>query len=162
MVQELITPLVRSLGPSHARLLMSLRAFPRGADGLLLRVLKIFTDNGRPSAPLVALVKSLIAERELDVRFLVPIIAELDKVWKSLSGTIRCHKLMTGTGGNHQTYPTRRRYTGWYCRKEGSCPFGVRQCCSNTSADFWCCDIKSTTNEAKRSAFASGADGASA
>lgn len=89
MVQELITPLVRSLGPSHARLLMSLRAFPPGADGLFLRVLKIFTDNGRPSAPLVALVKSLIAERELDVRFLVPIIAELDKVRNLPSGAVQ-------------------------------------------------------------------------
>jgi symplekin len=78
-LQELITPLVKSLGPSHAKLLMCLRRFPPGADGLVLRVLRIFTDNGRPSAPLVALVKALVADRDLDVRFLVPIIGELDK-----------------------------------------------------------------------------------
>src|SRR5690606_22360778 len=35
---------------------------------------------GRPSAPLVAVVKGLINERPLDARFLIPIIAEMDKV----------------------------------------------------------------------------------
>jgi symplekin len=81
LLQELVTPLVRSLGPGHAQLLMCLRRFPPGADGLVLRVLRIFTDGGaRPSAPLVALVKALVADRDLDVRFLVPIIGEMDKV----------------------------------------------------------------------------------
>jgi len=46
---------------------------------LALRVLTIFTEHGRPSGPLVALVKSLITERDLDARFLIPIIAEMDK-----------------------------------------------------------------------------------
>jgi symplekin len=78
-VQDLITPMIKSLGAGHARLLTCLRKFPPGADGLVLRVIKIFTDNQRPSAPLVALVKGIIAERSLDVRFLVPIIAEMDK-----------------------------------------------------------------------------------
>ena len=51
-----------------------------GAESLALRVLTIFTETARPSAQLVALVKSLIAERDLDARFLIPIIAEMDKV----------------------------------------------------------------------------------
>ncbi|KDQ18951.1 hypothetical protein BOTBODRAFT_28429 [Botryobasidium botryosum FD-172 SS1] len=78
-IQELITPLMRSLGPHHGKLLTLLRTFPPKAETLALRVLTILTENGRPSAPLVALVKSLIAERELNARFLIPIIAEMDK-----------------------------------------------------------------------------------
>lgn len=79
-IQDLITALIRSLGPTHGKLLTLLRTFPPGAETLALRVLTIFTENGRPNATLVALVKSLITERDLDARFLIPIIAEMDKV----------------------------------------------------------------------------------
>ena len=47
---------------------------------LALRILTIFTEGGRPTAPLVAVVRGLVSEKELDARFLIPIIAELDKV----------------------------------------------------------------------------------
>ena len=80
-IQDLITQLIKSLGPNNGKLLTLMRTFPSGAESLALRVLSIFTENGRPSAPLVALVKGLLAEREnLDPRFLVSIIAEMDKV----------------------------------------------------------------------------------
>ncbi|KAI0954916.1 hypothetical protein AcW1_006666 [Taiwanofungus camphoratus] len=78
-IEQLITPLIRALGSSHGKLLTLLRTFPLGAESLALRVLTIFTEHGRPSAQLVALVKSLLNERELDARFLIPIIAEMDK-----------------------------------------------------------------------------------
>ncbi|KZT65655.1 hypothetical protein DAEQUDRAFT_696939 [Daedalea quercina L-15889] len=78
-IQQLITPLIRALGSNHGRLLTLLRTFPPGAESLALRVLTIFTESGRPSAQLVSLVKSLVSERDLDPRFLVPIIAEMDK-----------------------------------------------------------------------------------
>ncbi|EPQ56463.1 hypothetical protein GLOTRDRAFT_59735 [Gloeophyllum trabeum ATCC 11539] len=78
-VQELITPLIRSLGSSHGKLLTLLRTFPSGAESLALRVLTIFTEHGRPSPQLVALVKGLITERDLNAKFLIPIIAEMDK-----------------------------------------------------------------------------------
>ncbi|KAJ7245107.1 Symplekin tight junction protein C terminal-domain-containing protein [Mycena haematopus] len=78
-VQKLITALIRSLGSSHGKLLTLMRHCPRGAESLALRILTIFTEHGRPSAQLVALVKSLISERDLDARFLIPIIAEMDK-----------------------------------------------------------------------------------
>ncbi|GLB41805.1 putative symplekin tight junction protein C terminal [Lyophyllum shimeji] len=78
-IQELITALIRSLGSSHGKLLTLMRTFPPGAESLALRVLTIFTEHGRPSAQLVALVKGLINERDLDARFLIPIIAEMDK-----------------------------------------------------------------------------------
>ncbi|KAG6857467.1 hypothetical protein H0H87_003534 [Tephrocybe sp. NHM501043] len=79
-IQELITALIRSLGSSHGKLLTLMRNCPTGAETLALRVLTIFTENGRASTQLVALVKALINERDLDARFLIPIIAEMDKV----------------------------------------------------------------------------------
>lgn len=57
-----------------------MRQCPDGSESLALRVLTIFTEHGRPSSQLVALVKALINERDLDPRFLIPIIAEMDKV----------------------------------------------------------------------------------
>jgi symplekin len=80
-MQDLITPLIRSLGSSHSKLLTLMRQCTPGSESLVLRILTIFTDHGRPSAQLVALVKSLINERDLDARFLIPIIAEMDKVF---------------------------------------------------------------------------------
>ncbi|KAJ6591683.1 Symplekin tight junction protein C terminal-domain-containing protein [Mycena vulgaris] len=78
-VQKLITALIRSLGSSHGKLLTLMRTCPPGAESLALRVLTIFTEHGRPSTQLVALVKGLINERDLDARFLIPIIGEMDK-----------------------------------------------------------------------------------
>lgn len=78
-VQDLITALIRSLGPGHGKLLTLMRTFPPGAETLALRILNIFTEQGRPNAQLVALVRGLISERDLDARFLLPIIAEMDK-----------------------------------------------------------------------------------
>lgn len=80
-MQGLISPLIRALGSSHGKLLTLLRNFPPGAESLVLRIIAIFTDSGRPSAQLVTLVKTLVSERDLDARFLIPIIAEMDKVW---------------------------------------------------------------------------------
>jgi len=79
VIQNLITPLVKSLGSSNGKLLTLMRTCPAGSESLALRVLAIFTESGRPSAQLVALVKGLISERDLDARFLIPIIAEMDK-----------------------------------------------------------------------------------
>jgi symplekin len=79
-IQDLITALIRSLGPNHGKLLTLMRQCPPGSESLALRILTIFTEHGRASAQLVALVKALINERDLDARFLIPIIAEMDKV----------------------------------------------------------------------------------
>ena len=79
-IQDLITALIRSLGPNNAKLLAIMQNFPAGAESLALRVLTIFTENGRPSASLVSLVKGLMSQRELDAKFLIPVIAEMDKV----------------------------------------------------------------------------------
>ena len=79
-IQDLITALIKSLGSNNGKLLTLMRTCPPGAESLALRVLTIFTEHGRPSTQLVALVKGLISERDLDARFLIPIIAEMDKV----------------------------------------------------------------------------------
>ncbi|KAF8552401.1 hypothetical protein OG21DRAFT_1486223 [Imleria badia] len=79
-VQDLITALIKSLGSTNGKLLTLMRTCPPGSESLALRVLTIFTEHGRPSTQLVALVKGLISERDLDARFLIPIIAEMDKV----------------------------------------------------------------------------------
>ncbi|KAF8757940.1 Symplekin tight junction protein C terminal [Rhizoctonia solani] len=78
-MQDLLAPLVRSLGPTNAKLLSLIKTFEPGAESLILRIIKILTENGRPNANLVALVKELISERNLDARFLMPIIGEMDK-----------------------------------------------------------------------------------
>jgi symplekin len=83
----ILTPLIRSMGPNNGKLLTVLRKFPAGADMLALKVLNILTDpkvageeRQKMSGPMVALVKSLVAERTLDPRFVVTIMGELDKV----------------------------------------------------------------------------------
>lgn len=78
-IQDLITALIRSLGPNNPKLLAIMQNFPQGSESLALRILSIFTETGRPSASLVTLVKGLMSQRELDPRFLIPIIAEMDK-----------------------------------------------------------------------------------
>lgn len=77
-VESLLTPLIQSLGPS-AKLLDVLRHFPEGADKLALRVVQILSSEGA-SVVLVNLIKGLMSERELDPKFIIPIIGELDKV----------------------------------------------------------------------------------
>ncbi|KAI0272578.1 Symplekin tight junction protein C terminal-domain-containing protein [Gloeopeniophorella convolvens] len=113
-IQELITQLIRSLGPGHGKLLTLMRTFPPGAETLALRVLNIFTDHGRPTAQLVALVKGLIADRDLDARFLIPIIAEMDKadivkhlprIVSILSGTQEAKELVRSVFGSVVTTP---------------------------------------------------------
>jgi len=79
-IRELIVQLIKSLGPNNGKLLTVLRTFPPAAESLALCVLTILTEHGRPTGPLVSLVKSLIAERNLDARFLIYIIGELEKV----------------------------------------------------------------------------------
>ncbi|KAJ3561803.1 hypothetical protein NP233_g9973 [Leucocoprinus birnbaumii] len=78
-IQDLITALIKSLGPNNGKLLTLMRHLPDGAESLALRVLTIFTEHGRPTATIVALVKALISEKDLDARFLIPIIAEMDR-----------------------------------------------------------------------------------
>lgn len=77
-IETHIVNLIRALGPNHPRLLTLLRNFPDGADSLALCILKTLTEKIRTPA-LVSLVKELVDTRDVDPRFLVPIMADLDK-----------------------------------------------------------------------------------
>ena len=77
-IETHIVNLIRALGPNHPRLLTLLRNFPAGADSLALCILKTLTEKTRSPA-LVELVKELVDSRDVDPRFLVPVMADLDK-----------------------------------------------------------------------------------
>ena len=80
-VESQLTPLIQALGPTP-KLLDVLRNFPPGAEKLALRVVTILSAEGA-SPVLVSLIKGLMAERELDPKFVIPIVGELDKVsWR--------------------------------------------------------------------------------
>ena len=146
-IQELITALIRSLGPSHGKLLTLLRTFPQGAESLALRVLTIFTENGRPSATLVALVKGLISERDLDARFLIPIIAEMDKV--SFQPLVTHMVAKPGPGGHSPSSPAHRLYAKWTDGTEKPCSLRLRGHRHHASADIWQCHIESASSATK-------------
>jgi symplekin len=95
-VKTLLTPLIQSLGPTP-RLLEVLRHFPAGADELALHVVTTLSAEGA-STVVANLVKGLMSERELEPRFIIPIIGELDKVGASRSAAVgRCYDLGTGS-----------------------------------------------------------------
>lgn len=75
-----ITPLIRLLGAQHPKIMSIIQKCPTGSEALVLRIVTILTEKGRPPAALVSLIKEMAAERDLSPRFLVPIIAEFNKV----------------------------------------------------------------------------------
>jgi symplekin len=77
-LESLLTPLIQSLGPTR-ELLDQLARFPPGAEKLALKVLYILSGAGS-SPVLVNVVKTLMAERDLNPKFVIPIIGQLDKV----------------------------------------------------------------------------------
>ena len=79
-LRTLIVPLVKTLGPSNPKLLQLLGSFPAEAETLALQILIILTDTARPTPAIVSIVKGLLSERNLNPKFLLLIIAEMDKV----------------------------------------------------------------------------------
>lgn len=77
-LESLLTPLIQSLGATP-KLLDLLRHFPAGAEKLALRILSILSSAGA-SPVLVNVVKGLMSERDLDPKFVIPIIGQLDRV----------------------------------------------------------------------------------
>lgn len=78
-VQSLFAPLVRALGPSNAKVLALLGNYPAGSEDLALRMLAVLTQNGKVPVSISTLIKDLAKEKDLNPRFMVPIIADLDK-----------------------------------------------------------------------------------
>lgn len=77
-LHELLTRPIQAMGP-NAKLLGYLKSYPEGAERLVLRILNIFIESGRPTPSVFTLVKTLIADRGADARFLMLIISEMDK-----------------------------------------------------------------------------------
>lgn len=77
-LEALLTPLIQSLGATP-KLLDLLRHFPPGAEKLALKILYILSSAGS-SLVLVNVVKGLMSERDIDPKFVIPIIGQLDKV----------------------------------------------------------------------------------
>ncbi|EIW67114.1 hypothetical protein TREMEDRAFT_74647 [Tremella mesenterica DSM 1558] len=76
-VEAEISRLVQSMGATE-KLLEVLRNFPQGAEKLALRVMTILSGEGS-SQVLVTVVKGLMVERNLDPRFIIPVLGQLDK-----------------------------------------------------------------------------------
>lgn len=79
-LRELIIRPINAIGPNNAKLLGYLKDYPEDADSFVLSILNAFTDGSRPPPSVVSLVKTLLAEKGADARFLMLIIGEMDKV----------------------------------------------------------------------------------
>ncbi|KAF9351105.1 hypothetical protein BGX34_000804 [Mortierella sp. NVP85] len=121
VIRQKIQPLIKSIKSDSTKLLALIRDFPMGAEMLVLRIIFILTDGVHPSANLVSTVQQAVIERDLNARFLIPIISGLERadvfaclprIVSLLKGTERERrtvtdvfmKLLTGTGGS--TGPT--------------------------------------------------------
>ncbi|KAJ3010602.1 hypothetical protein HKX48_007312 [Thoreauomyces humboldtii] len=79
-IRTSIVPLIKALATQPTRLVPLIRAFPEGSDPLILRVLTIMTEKEPPSMVVVELVRKAFLERNLDARFLIPVLAGLNRV----------------------------------------------------------------------------------
>lgn len=77
-VEQMLSPLFQSLGATD-KLQSILRDFPPGADKLVLRTMTVLSAEGATTV-VRELVKALMSERELDPRFIIPIIGTLERV----------------------------------------------------------------------------------
>lgn len=123
-VGEMLKPLVKSLGPT-AKLLEILRNFPPGADKLALLVLKTLSAEGS-SRVLVGVIRSLMAERELDPRFIIPVIGELDKVGRTM--------FLTDPTGRNRESNLWHRLSPQQSRRTRCCPHCVCVCIAETDS----------------------------
>lgn len=82
-LEELIVPLIRSLGARHPGLLALVGDFPPGSDRLMLKVLDVIADKSKLPADIISLIKDVAAKRDLDSRFYMIIVPECNKVSRS-------------------------------------------------------------------------------
>ncbi|KAI8590955.1 Symplekin tight junction protein C terminal-domain-containing protein [Geranomyces variabilis] len=101
-VRTSIQPLIKALAAQPARLMPLIRAFPDGSDPLILQALIMMTERELPSAQLVALVRNVFTEKDLDARFLIPIISGLDRA-EVLQYLSKIVLLLDGTEAQRKT-----------------------------------------------------------
>lgn len=113
-IQKLITMLVRSMGAKNAKILDLIKSAPAGAEELVLRVIAILTEKGKTAPPLVALIKEMATERELSPRYMVAVVADLDKViYNHHEQCISAHSVLLSRNLSRccrRFYPSRRRH----------------------------------------------------
>ncbi|MBW0483606.1 hypothetical protein O181_023321 [Austropuccinia psidii MF-1] len=79
-VGKLITPLVRSLGAKHSKIISLIQTCQSGSEPLVLRILSILTEKGKPPVAIIDAIKSLAAgSNDLSPRFIIPTIGDLTK-----------------------------------------------------------------------------------
>ncbi|KAI9323853.1 Symplekin tight junction protein C terminal-domain-containing protein [Dichotomocladium elegans] len=78
-IRQHIYQLIKSIGMHSPKLLETLRTFPPGAETLVIRILVALCDTVRPTPELVSAVKQVYQERNLDAKFLIPLVSGLSK-----------------------------------------------------------------------------------
>ncbi|EGG01151.1 uncharacterized protein MELLADRAFT_117867 [Melampsora larici-populina 98AG31] len=80
-VQQLITPLIRSLGAKHPKIVSLIENCQTGSESLVLRILNISTEKGgKPPQVIIEAIKNLAnTSTNLSPRFIIPLIGELNK-----------------------------------------------------------------------------------
>ncbi|KAG0227402.1 hypothetical protein BGW41_003838, partial [Actinomortierella wolfii] len=79
VVRQKIVPLIKWVKSDSAKLLTLIREFPAGAENLILRIIHIMTEAGRPSRSLVLAVQETVVSHDLNARFIVPIVSGMQK-----------------------------------------------------------------------------------
>lgn len=72
---------IKKMGMDSAELLKLIEDFPQYSETLVLRIIHILTEKNVPSLELVNKVRNLYATKLPDVRFLIPILTGLTKVF---------------------------------------------------------------------------------
>jgi symplekin len=70
---------VRGIGMSHPYVRHMVQTFPKGAETFVLQALHLLTDQATPTPELTEAVKEAHAHRIHDARFLIPVLAGLNK-----------------------------------------------------------------------------------
>uniref|UniRef100_G1QPK8 Symplekin scaffold protein n=1 Tax=Nomascus leucogenys TaxID=61853 RepID=G1QPK8_NOMLE len=100
-VLRVIEQPIRGMGMNSPELLLLVENCPKGAETLVTRCLHSLTDKVPPSPELVKRVRDLYHKRLPDVRFLIPVLNGLEKVW-SWRPVCPCYLGHVGLGGAGQ------------------------------------------------------------
>ncbi|KAG0306624.1 hypothetical protein BGZ98_002041 [Dissophora globulifera] len=102
VIRQKIQPLIKSIKSDSTKLLALIRDFPMGAEMLVLRIIFILTDGVYPSPGLVSAVQQAVVQRDLNARFLIPIISGLDRA-QVITNLPRIVSLLKGTERERRT-----------------------------------------------------------
>lgn len=79
-VQNVITPLIKTMGPNNSKILNLIQNTTPGAESLVTRILTILTDNGNVPASIANVIKKMASEKDLNPRLLIPVLKDFSKV----------------------------------------------------------------------------------